>query len=304
MTHILLIFIDGIGLGDDDPEVNPFAAAHTPTLNALADGHRWLRRTGRQVSERAVFVPTDPRMGVPGRPQSASGQATILTGRNVPALIGEHYGPRPNPAIREILAEDNFFKQAVAHGKTAALIEAYPPRFHEAITSGKRLRSSYQQALFEAGLPLFDEQALYRGDALAVDWVGEGWRTELGYTDSPIYTPDQAGRLMVEISRRYDFAFFAHWITDVIGHRGGAADGVKILELFDAVMAGALQAWDSSEGLMIITSDHGNLEDLRHTKHTENDVPTVIIGSGGAAFAEGLTTLADIVPRMGRVLFE
>jgi 2,3-bisphosphoglycerate-independent phosphoglycerate mutase len=303
MTHILLIFIDGIGLGDDDPAINPFAAAHTPTLNALANGHRWLRSTGQQVSERAVFVPTDPRMGVPGRPQSASGQATILTGRNIPALIGEHYGPRPNPAIRELLAEDNFFKQAVAHGKTAALIEAYPPRFHEAISSGKRLRSSYQQALFEAGLPLFDEAALYRGDALAVDWIGEGWRTELGYTDSPIYTPDQAGRLMVEISRRYDFAFFAHWVTDVVGHRGGIPDGVRILELFDAVMAGALAEWDDSEGLMIITSDHGNMENLSHTKHTENDVPTVIIGSGAAQFAEGLTTLADLVPRMGRVLF-
>jgi 2,3-bisphosphoglycerate-independent phosphoglycerate mutase len=303
MTHILLVFIDGIGLGDDDPAINPFAAANTPTLNSLANGHRWLRSTGRQVSDHAVFVPTDPRMGIPGRPQSASGQATILTGRNVPTLIGEHYGPRPNPAIREILAEDNFFKQTVAHGKTAALIEAYPPRFHEAISSGKRLRSSYQQALFEAGLPLFDEQALYRGDALAVDWIGEGWRTELGYTDSPIYTPDQAGRLMVEISRRYDFSFFAHWITDVIGHRGGIPDGVRILELFDAVMAGALAEWDDSEGLMIITSDHGNMEDLSHTKHTENDVPTVIIGSGAEAFAEGLTTLADIVPRMGRVLF-
>lgn len=304
MTHILLIFIDGIGLGDDDPAVNPFAAANTPTLNALANGHRWLQSAGKQTSPRAVFVPTDPRMGVPGRPQSASGQATILTGRNVPALIGEHYGPRPNPAIRALLAEDNFFKQAVAHGKTAALIEAYPPRFHEAISSGKRLRSSYQDALFQAGLPLFDEAALYRGDALAVDWVGEGWRTELGYTDSPIYTPERAGQLMVEISRRYDFSFFAHWVTDVIGHRGDLADGVRILELFDAVMAGALEAWDDNEGLMIITSDHGNMEDLSHTKHTEADVPTVIIGHGAAAFADGLTTLADIAPRMGRVLFE
>ena len=83
-----------------------------------------------KTSDRAVLVPTDPRMDVPGRPQSASGQAAILTGKNIPMLIGEHYGPRPNAPIREILAQDNFFKQVVAHGMTAALLEAYPPRFH------------------------------------------------------------------------------------------------------------------------------------------------------------------------------
>ncbi len=41
---------------------------------------------------------------------------------------------------------------------TAALLEAYPPRFHAAINSGKRLPSSYQQAVLEAGLPLFTEK--------------------------------------------------------------------------------------------------------------------------------------------------
>jgi 2,3-bisphosphoglycerate-independent phosphoglycerate mutase len=301
--HILLIFLDGIGLGDDDPTKNPFAAANTPILNELANGHRWLRGVGKQVSDRAIFLPTDPRMGIPGKPQSASGQAAILTGRNIPQLIGEHYGPRPNPAIRALLAEDNFFKQVVANDMSAALIEAYPPRFHETINSGKRLRSSYQQALHEAGLPLFGEESIYSGDALAVDWTGEGWRTHLGYTDTPIYAPQEAGKRMVEISRRYHFAFFSHWMTDTIGHRGTVEDGTHALELFDGVMAGALAEWNDSEGLMIITSDHGNMEDISHTKHTENDVPTVVFGEGKEAFAEDLTTLADLVPRMGTFLF-
>jgi 2,3-bisphosphoglycerate-independent phosphoglycerate mutase len=303
MKHILLIFLDGIGLGDDDPATNPFAAADLPTLHALTKGHRWLRGIGRQESERAILVPTDPRMGVPGKPQSASGQAAILTGLNVPQMIGEHYGPRPNPAIRAILTEDNFFKQVVAHGMAAALLEAYPPGWHKAIDSGKRLRASYQQAAHEAGQALFTDAAIYSGDALAVDWTGEGWRSDLGYADTPVYTPEAAGRKMVELSRRYAFSFFAHWITDTIGHRGTVEDGVRILTLFDRVMAGALAEWDDAEGLMIVTSDHGNMEDLSHTKHTENDVPTLIIGQERAAFADGLHTLADLVPGMARYLF-
>ncbi|MEP7292722.1 MAG: hypothetical protein ABI835_13150 [Chloroflexota bacterium] len=301
--HILMIFLDGIGLGNDDSSTNPFAAADLPTLHALTNGKRWLRATGRQDGERAILVPTDAQMGIPGRPQSASGQASILTGLSVPQLIGEHYGPRPNPPIRAIIAEDNFFKQVVARGMTAALLEAYPPRWHAAVERGKLLRSSYQQAVYEAGLPLFTEKEIYSGDALAVDWTGEGWRKDLGYADSPIYTPEEGGRKMVELSRRYDFSFFSHWITDMVGHRGGIADGVRMLELFDAVMAGVLADWDDAEGLIVITSDHGNMEDLSHGKHTENAVPTLIIGQGRERFAEGLHSLADLVPRMADYLF-
>ncbi|MDL1902614.1 hypothetical protein FBR02_17825 [Anaerolineae bacterium CFX9] len=300
--HVLLIFLDGIGLGTDDPAVNPFAAADLPTLTTLTNQQRWVQGIGRQSSPRAEFVPTDPRMGITGRPQSASGQAAILTGRNIPQLIGEHYGPRPNAAIRAFLAEDNLFKRMQAAGKTAALLEAYPPRFHEAINSGKRLRSSYQQALHEAGLPLFGEADVYSGNAMTVDWTGEAWRSQLGYTDSPIYTPFEAGRLMVEISRRYHFAFFSHWLTDTIGHRGTVEEAARVLELFDGVMAGALDAWQDDEGLLIVTSDHGNMEDMSHGKHTESDVPTLIIGDERQAFAEGLETLADLAPRITRYL--
>ncbi|MBE2182492.1 MAG: hypothetical protein IAE89_03615 [Anaerolineae bacterium] len=303
-SHVLLIFLDGIGLGTDDPQTNPFAVANTPTLLSLTNGRRWLNSTGIQYAERAVFVPTDPRLGVNGRPQSASGQAAILTGKNIPEMIGEHYGPRPNPAIRSILAQDNLFKRVVARGGTAALIEAYPPRFHDAINSGKRLASSYQQALVEAGLPLFGEDKIYSGEALSVDWVGKGWRSELGYTDTPIYEPAEAGKRMVEISRQYDFAFFSHWMSDVVGHRGTVAEGAELLELFDGVMAGALDEWDDDEGLLIITSDHGNLEDLSHKKHTENDVPTVIIGAGREEIASSIHTLADITPGIETFLYD
>lgn len=301
--HILMIFLDGIGLGDDDPTTNPFAVANMPTLTALTNGNRWLRGIGRQNSPQSVFVPTDPRLGVPGRPQSATGHAAILTGRNIPQIIGEHYGPKPNPPIRELLAEDNFFKQVVGHGKKAAIINAYPPRLHNAINRGKSLRSGIQQAAHEAGLPLFEDKHLYSGEAMSEDWTGEAWHTHLGYTDTPIFTPYESGVRMVELSRQYDFAFFSHWFTDTVGHRGPFEDAVGLLELFDGVMAGALDAWDDNEGLMLITSDHGNMEAIGDRHHTENDVPTLIVGSEKHTFAEGFKDLTDFVPRMAKLLF-
>ena len=302
MTHVLLIFLDGVGLGDDDPATNPFAAAHTPTLDALAGGQPWLRTTPRLDSGRALFIPTDPRLSVPGRPQSATGQAAILTGRNVPREIGEHYGPRPNAAVRAILDEDNLFKRLVALGYRAAAVDAYPPRFFAAIRRGKRLPSSMQHAVLSAGLRLFDENDVYAGTGMSVDWTGEGWREHLGYSDTPIYGQYEAGVRLAQIAQQRDFTLFSHWITDEIGHRGPLERGVALLELFDRVMAGLLDTWDDRQGLVIITSDHGNMEDLSTRHHTTNDVPTVAIGAERHRFADGLHDLTGIAPGILRVL--
>lgn len=300
--RILMIFIDGIGLGDADPGINPFAIAETPHLISLSAGRRWLRDTGPQTSARASFVPTDPRMGVDGRPQSATGQAAILTGINVPKVIGEHYGPKPNAPIRDLLARDNLFNRLVNCGRTAALIEAYPPRWHETVNRGKQLRASYQQAAHEAGLPIFGKDDLYAGRALSGDWTGEGWRTQLGFADAPVYTPHEAGAQMVRIARGYDFTFFSHWMTDLIGHRGPLSDAVALLERFDGVMAGVLDTWDDDEGLVVITSDHGNMEHIGDRHHTENDIPTVIIGREHHRYAHDFRTLADHAPRIEELL--
>ncbi len=300
--HVLLLFLDGIGLGDDDPAVNPFAAAHTPTLDALAGGHHWLRGTPPGDTGRALFIPTDANLGVAGRPQSATGQATIVTGRNVAAEIGEHYGPRPNAEVRAIVNEDNVFKRIVAAGGTAALINAFPPRFHEAVASGKRLPSSNQQAAISAGQALFTDTDIYSGAALSPDWTGQGWRDELGYTDTPVYECADAGQRLAALSQARTLTFFEHWITDVIGHRGPLARGVALLELFDGVMAGLLDAWDDAHGLVVITSDHGNMEDLTTRHHTENAVPTVVIGAARHTFADGLHDLTGITPGILRVL--
>ena len=66
--HILFLFLDGIGLGEDDPATNPFAVARMPNLLALTGGQRWLKGIGRIESGRSIFIPTDPNLGVDGRP--------------------------------------------------------------------------------------------------------------------------------------------------------------------------------------------------------------------------------------------
>ncbi len=301
MTHIMMIFLDGIGLGSPDPAENPFAAAHLPTLSALTNGQRWFHDTPRTTSARAVFVPTDARFGMDKpRPASGSGQAALMTGRPIPLEIGEHYGPKPNAAIRAILDEDNLFITLREAGKTAALINPYPPAWHASVERGKRLPSSIQYAVLAAGLPIFTPEDYYAGRAISPDWTGEAWAKELGYDDAPTYSPAEAGRLLATLGKQRDFTLFSTWITDEIGHRGPMQRGVDFLETTDGVIAGLLDHWDDDDGLIVLTSDHGNLEVQGDRRHSLNQVPTLAIGGGREVFAEGLHSIADVVPGMLR----
>lgn len=301
--HILTLFLDGIGLGADDSEVNPFALADMPTTRRLCNGERWLRGIGRQFGDSAVLVPTDARLGVAGRPQSGTGQATILTGLNAPRLIGRHYGPKPNLETRKLISKHSYFKSLIDRGKSARLLTAYPPGLLNDFARGKTLRSSIQQAAFESGLPHFTVDDVVEKRALTAEWTTDSWRRYLKFKDLPDYSAREAGRLLARLSRQYDFAFHSHWMTDRIGHRGPFDRGVSLLESFDEVLAGILDDWDSAEGLVVVISDHGNMEDLSTRHHTTNDVPTLIIGDRAGAFAEGYAALTDFVPACDSILF-
>lgn len=300
---IILIFIDGIGLGDNNPEINPFAVMNTPTLHDLSGGQRWLRDTPRTVTDRAIFMPTDAELGIEkGKPASGSGQAAILTGRNIPHEIGEHYGPKPNKAIRDILDRDNLFLTLKKAGRAAALINPHPPRLFEVIQSGRRLPSSIQYAVLAAGIALFNHDDYYQRRAMSPDWTGHGWVNHLGYHDAPIYEPEDAGKLLAEIGKQRDFSMFSTWLTDEFGHRARMAEAVEFMEVTDRVLAGLLANWRDADGLIVLTSDHGNMEAMDERTHTRNKVPTVAIGGGRETFADNFSDLTHITPGILRVL--
>ena len=95
----LFLFLDGVGLGENNPNNNPFARVVMPTLQELLGGQTLVRETAPCVCERATLIGLDACLGVEGLPQSATGQAALLTGINIPSAIKNHYGPKPNPAV-------------------------------------------------------------------------------------------------------------------------------------------------------------------------------------------------------------
>lgn len=298
--HLLIFFMDGVGLGNADPDNNPFLRADLRNLNGLL-GQKWFLRQenggpGRIGNELASLVPTDPNLGVPGRPQSATGQASILTGLNVPRIIGEHYGPKPNRAVADLVRQNNLFQETIAAGGKAALLTPYPERYFQAISSGKRLLSSVPLAATSAGLSLMTADDLREGKAISPGFTGQAWRDYLGYDDIPILGLREAGARIAAAAREYHFSFFEHWPSDRSGHRGTLDEAIEHLEMIDVAIGGLTAGWDHDHGLLIITSDHGNIEEKNHRRHSRNPVPTILMGPGHQTFAAQINDLTDIAP--------
>jgi 2,3-bisphosphoglycerate-independent phosphoglycerate mutase len=294
--------MDGIGLGENNPETNPFARAKMPNLNKLLDGRSLLKDAAPFHGDRATLLAVDPAVGVIGLPQSATGQAILLTGINIPAELGYHYGPKPNPEVAAYLKEATLFSRFVKEGRKATLLNAYPPRYFQGIDSGKRLYSSIPQAVVNAGLPLFKHDDLFSGHALSADFTGEGWRSMLGFAEAPMMGPHQAGRKLGALAKEYDFSLFEYWASDYAGHKQQMDNAIHLMETFDKVIDGLVEDWD--DGLILVTSDHGNMEDLSTRRHTDADVPALVIGNKSARdeFTRNMKNLTDIAPAIWKTV--
>jgi hypothetical protein len=302
-VHFLFIFMDGVGLGANEPEANPFAWVSLPNLENLLDQQKLISKTvnhGPLHTTRTSLAGLDACLGVNGLPQSATGQAVLLTGKNVPAEIGYHYGPKPNPEIAAYLKNGNLFSSLIKHGYQPAFLNAYPPPYFRSIQTGRRLYSAIPQAAVNAGLSLRTDLDLKMGHAVAADFTAEGWHSHLNLPETPRLSPVEAGERLAHLGLTYDFSLFEFWLSDYVGHHQDMEAAVTLLQTFDQVLGGLIGAWKDEDGLILITSDHGNLEDLSTRRHTANPVPAMLIGAEKErqAFMSNLDNLTGITPKI------
>lgn len=255
-------------------------------------------KDARLETERATLLALDAELGVEGLPQSATGQAALLTGINVSAEIGYHYGPKPNKAVASFLHNGNLFSRLSGRGCRTALLNAYPQGYFSAIESGRRLYSAIPLAVTSAGIPLKTQLDLMEGQALSADFTAQGWRERLNLPDTPVITPDQAGERLASLGMDFDLALFEYWLSDYAGHSQDMAAAESLLITFDKVLGGLLRNWDDQQGLILITSDHGNMEDLSTRRHTANPVPALLIGDQAyrRRFASELNDITGVTP--------
>lgn len=297
--RILLVFVDGMGLGADDSS-NPFFYAPMRTLRAWF-GRIPTRADGILYGKQAILIPTDATLGVPGLPQSGTGQTTLFTGVNAPAALGMHYGPYPNETLRQFLANGNVFHQVQALGLSTAFGNAYPPFFFDRLSRGKARRTAALQAALAAGVRLRDAHDLARGEAVSGLSMSNRLWIERGAA-VPLITPQRAGENLMRLAQQHAFTAFEYAPTDMAGHRDNRRRVLEVLEEVDAFWGGIGAAMDPRRDLVIITSDHGNIEDWSVRGHTLNPVPTILLGAGGEEMARQIRDLTDITPAIVRAL--
>lgn len=290
--RILFIFLDGVGIGEDDPVRNPFARAVIPTLLKLMGGRLPTLAAPRTQGPLGRALPLDATLGVDGVPQSGTGQAALLTGENAPRLYGRHFGPWTPVRLRPLVEERSILRRALAAGRSVAFANAYP-RGWPGLRGGLRVAGP-PLAARGAGLLDRHEEALMEGRAVTSEFVNEPWRTHLGHAALPAITEADAGRNLGRIADGADLTFYAHYATDTAGHRGGMEGAVAALERVDRFLAGVLETLPA-DATLLLASDHGNLEDVS-AGHTRNPALGVASGPGAPTLSRSLRSLTDIAP--------
>jgi len=299
MKRVLLFFIDGIGVGSSDPERNPLATGSFPTL-ALTETSVPRARAGPPREAHGI----DAALGVPGLPQSASGQTAILTGINASAAMGHHVSGFPGPTLRRILFEHSLLKQVRERGRSATFLNAFRPEYFEMPHAQRRL-SATSLATLASGARFRSWEDLLEGRAVTHDLTH--WKVrERGY-DLPPRTPEEAGRIIATEAMQNDFSLFEYFETDRAGHAQDRERAMRCLGDLDRALETVLATSDLGKLTVIVVSDHGNLEDLSVTTHTRNPALFEVWGPGDsetkdAAGAEAPRRLTDIAPYTLRIL--
>ena len=295
---ILFFFLDGIGLGSDDATINPFVKARTPFLNG-ALGANLSQTAQAKQHKHFVFAHLDARLGFEGLPQSATGQTTLLTGVNGAEIMGRHYGPYPGPSLKKELERSTLFSEVSRRGKKALLANVYPPGYFAALESKKLRVNVPVYAALKAGLALQDLAAYRVGRALSADLTG-AYLHQIDPTNK-VLEPNEAGASLANLASAYDFCFFDFWLSDHVGHRRSFDEAVHLIEQLDSFLSGLVATLHGTT--LVVTSDHGNLEDKSIRTHTKNPVPLMVFGQHAASFAN-CTCLEDVAPSIRHVLFD
>ncbi|VBB08769.1 Hypothetical protein LUCI_4050 [Lucifera butyrica] len=289
---VLLIFIDGLGLGERDPAINPLCRFPMRFFSQHFD--QPLTRVLPGTVGDVTVIPTDAALGVPGLPQSATGQAALFTGVNAPHFMGRHIQAFPGPRLTGLIHQYSIMKQLKEKNFRVTSANMYTSDYMELAAAGKRRHAATTLTILSAGEPLRSLAEMEKGMAVYQDLTNE-MLPLLGVRNVPVITPATAGQRLLTIAGRHHFTLFEYFQTDRCGHKRDWENARKIVMTLDEFFL-ALYRHTPPDTLVIITSDHGNFEDFSIKTHTTNLVPTILWGRSSREFALQIKDLTDITP--------
>lgn len=293
---LIFIFLDGVGLGKNEG-ANPFTKAYMPVLTNLL-GKRLLETTHR-IRQNLLVKGIDACLGVEGIPQSATGQTSLFTGFNSQSVFGYHLTAYPNPELVKLINTRSILKYAEERHITSTFANSYSDSFFKKVDVSTYSVTTH--CVLAAGLPFKTIRDLMENKAVHWD-INNSTLPE--YTDEnvPVIFPFNAGQNLSKLTDDYDLILYECFLPDLIGHKRDMDKSVWFLEMFDEFLKGVLHKAIANTTILI-TSDHGNIEDLTTGGHTRNMVPLVVIGKQAPNFS-GVNSIDQIFNAIFQFLFK
>ncbi len=305
MPKLIFIFFDGVGIGKK-LQANPFYVAKTDYLPFFEDG-------ALPDPHNTPIKAIDAQLGIEGIPMSATGQTTLFTGINVPALLNEHKESYPNKLMREIIKEKNLFSILREKDISPRFLNVFPGATHlfspEHITIGddgefclsplfrdqfKRPISVTTCMMVANSMIPFGIEDILKEQALFHDYSNKSLDGKKPYP--PRFTPEKAAEIIYRASRNYDLLLYEYFLTDFCGHGFDFSECIELVMQLNRLVKHLISLLDKESDTLLITSDHGNLENCTTQRHTNNPVPLLTWGYGSAGLQDKIESLADICP--------
>ncbi len=287
---VFFLFIDGVGVGSKSDH-NPLADRGLKSFSHFTEGDGLHSGIAPVLKNSKLYLPLDANLDVEGLPQSGTGQASLFSGVNASKIAGKHFGPYPYSKTKFLLKQRSLFHQAIEIGFTPHFLNAYPDIFFKKSEKIKRWTCTTLMAK-SAGVRLNRLEDVVDENALTAEIIQNAWR-EMLHLEVPEITPEMGGDRVIRALESYDLVLYEYYLTDKAGHEKDPERAGKILEILDRFLIQVMKNLKDGDTL-VISSDHGNIEDLSIKTHTRNPVPLFVKGDIEPFI--NATSILDVTP--------
>lgn len=269
---IVFVFIDGIGLAPAAPD-NPFSTTPQPFLASLIGGPLLSDRVGSYRD--ASLLAVDACFGLPGLPQSGTGQTALFAGIDAVGAVQRHQSHFPPTALHETLREQSILRRAQQRGG-GAFANAFDAGFWAAVAARRIRKSASVIAAEGAPVRFRDVDDLASGTALSWDITNHVMHTRHPERITPIDAYD-AGINLARLAQGHVLTLYETFLTDLVGHGRMELGASEVVTRIDRLIGGIVATLRPGDSL-VISSDHGNFECQSDPSHTRNPVPLLVVG--------------------------
>lgn len=271
---VFFVFVDGVGVGEKS-EFNPLADSELKSISYFTNGDGLHNGINPVIKKNKLYLPIDANLGVSGLPQSGTGQTSLFSGENASKIAGKHFGPFPYSKTKFLLKEQSLFHKVLKEGFSPHFLNAYPDIFFKKSIQRNRWTCTTLMTK-SAGIRLNGLEEVLNKKALTAEIVQDAWRNSLNL-DVPKISPEEAADRAKNSLMDHDLVLYEYYLTDKAGHEMSIEKAAKVLSVLDRFLSVVIENLKEGDTL-VISSDHGNIEDLSIKTHTRNPVPLFVKG--------------------------